>query len=164
MISKIRYYVNETCLLNMYHSFVQSHINYNILNWTCTNPSFIKPIETKVKKAIRIISFAKTKYDHTLPLFKHHKILPLHDQIELNKASFMWKISNGHVPPTINNLFTVNLFDPQKFNLPHPRIEHDKILLGYSCVKTWNTIPTNFKNLSFKTFTKKYKEYLINNI
>ena len=30
MISKIRYYVNERCLLNLFYAFIQSHINYNL--------------------------------------------------------------------------------------------------------------------------------------
>ena len=44
MISKIRYYVNDHCLLNLYYAFIQSHLNYNLLNWTSTYPSNIKSI------------------------------------------------------------------------------------------------------------------------
>jgi len=80
----------------MYHSFFQSHVDYNLLNWSCTNKSFLKPIENKVKKAIRIISFSKTKYDHTAPLFKKHNILPFYDHIRLKKALFMWKTAHGY--------------------------------------------------------------------
>ena len=61
MISKIRYFVNEQCLLNLFYSFIQSHINYNLLNWTSTCPSFIECINLKVKSAVRLISF-KNKY------------------------------------------------------------------------------------------------------
>ena len=75
MISKIRYFVDEACLLKMFYSFVQSHINYNILNWSCTLKTNLAPIENKLKKAIRVISFAQTMYDHTDPLFKQHNIL-----------------------------------------------------------------------------------------
>ena len=74
----------------MFYSFVQSHTNYNITNWSCTLPSFLDPIEKKLKKAIRIISFAKTKYDHTEPFFKKHRILPLTEQINYRKSIFMW--------------------------------------------------------------------------
>ena len=69
IITKIRHFAKDACL-ELYHSFVQSYINYNIVNWTCTNKTFIEPIEKKLKKAIRVISFSKTKYDHTSPLFK----------------------------------------------------------------------------------------------
>ena len=64
MISKIRHFVDEACLLKMFYSFVQSHINYNILNWSCTNKSTLDPIDKKLKKAIRIISFSNTMYEH----------------------------------------------------------------------------------------------------
>ena len=47
LISKIRYYVNETCLKNLYYSFIQSHINYNLLNWSCTQRNLLDPIEKR---------------------------------------------------------------------------------------------------------------------
>ena len=47
MISKIRYYVDEACLLKMFYSFVHSHMNYNVLNGTCVKNSTLKPKETK---------------------------------------------------------------------------------------------------------------------
>ena len=88
LITKIRHYAKDACL-ELFHSFVLSHINYNIVNWTCTNHSFLEPIEGKIKKAIRVISFSKTKYDHTSPLFKNHNILPFYDHIQLRRASLM---------------------------------------------------------------------------
>ena len=51
MISKIRYFVDEACLLKMFYSFVQSYSNYNIINWSCTKPSFLDPIEKKNQKS-----------------------------------------------------------------------------------------------------------------
>ena len=125
MISKIRYYVDEACLLKMYHSFVQSHIDYNLLNWSCTNKSFLKPIENKVKKGIRIISFPKTKYDHTAPLFKKHNILPFYDHICLKKALLMWKTAHGYSPSVINHLFTKNCI--MNLNLCYPNQEKSMI-------------------------------------
>ena len=75
MISKIRYYVNNQCLLNLFYSFVHSHINNNILNWTST---FIEPINRKVKASIRLISF-ENKYEHTKELFLKHDVLPFQE-------------------------------------------------------------------------------------
>ena len=108
MISKIRYYVDEACLLKMFYSFVQSYINYNIINWSCTYQSFLNSIEKKLKKAIRIISFAKTKYDHTEPLFKKHKILPFKEQVAYRKAIFMWKVTNEYAPKVLSEFFVSN--------------------------------------------------------
>ena len=89
MISKIRYYVDEACLLKMFYSFVQSYTNYNILNWSCTKSSFLDPIVKKLKKAMRIISFAKTMYDHTEPFFKKLRILPFKELVTyVQKSNF----------------------------------------------------------------------------
>ena len=126
MISKIRYYVDEACLLKMFYSFVQSHINYNILNWSCTRETLLNPIEKKLKKAIRIISFAKTKYDHTDPLFKQHKILPFKKHVSFRKAIFMWKLAHGYIPDSITKFFTANLQNELKFVLPHPKNDRAK--------------------------------------
>ena len=96
MIPKIRYYVNDVCLRNLFYSFVQSHINYNLINWPSTYPTLINAIGLKVKAAVRLISF-KNKYEHTNPLFLKHKILPLLDLIKYKKGIFLWKISKGYI-------------------------------------------------------------------
>ena len=124
MIYKIRYFVDEACLLKMYHSFVQSHVNYNLINWSCTNKSFLDPVEKKIKKAVRAISFSN-KYDHTTHLFKKHNILTLTQLITLKKATFMWKLVNGCLPSVLNNLFVTNAHNHLKFVIPHPRNEKD---------------------------------------
>ena len=117
----------------------------------------------KIKKAIRVISFSKTKYAHTAPLFKRHKILPFHDQIKLKKATLMWKIANGYVPPPVCNLFTSNSRDSHKFILPKTKNDHDKMVLEYSCITVWNTVPNSLKQLTnLKAFSNNYKEHLLN--
>ena len=117
MISKIRHYLgNVTCLKNLYYSFIQSHLNYNLINWSCTYPSYLEPINKKVKKAIRLISFSKTKYDHTSPLFKQHSILPFPELITYKKAIFMWRAAHSFAPQTfISSLFTKNQHNPLHF-------------------------------------------------
>ena len=165
MISKIRYYVNETCLKNLYYSFVQSHINYNLLNWSCIPRNLLDPIEKKVKKAVRIISFAKTKYDHTTPLFKRHKILPFYELIKYKKASFLWKMSHGYISSPVCSIFTRNLHNPYHFVQPRPKNLQEKVLLEYSCVNAWTPVPESLKRTSnLRNFTVNYKEYLLKNI
>ena len=165
MVSKIRYYLDEASLLKMYHSFVQSHVTYNLLNWSCTHQSFLKPIETKIKKAIRTISFSKTKYDHTSPLFKKHEILPFFDLVQLKKASLMWQVTHGYAPSTISNLFTRNQQNQLRFVLPRIKNEHDKLLLVYSSIKSWNLFTDSIKSTStFSSFKAKCKKQLLLNI
>ena len=163
LISKIRYYAKDVCL-NLYHSLVQSHVNYNILNWTCTHKSITAKIEKKIKKAIRIISFAKTKYDHTEPFFRQHKILPFYKHVQLRRACFMWKVSNDFIHPPICNLFTINPHNGQ-YMLPHVTADYQKNQFHYACVSAWREVPNEIKHVStLSCFNVKYKEHLLNSL
>ena len=90
---------------------MQSHINYNLLNWTSTYPTLIDNINTKVKSAVRLISF-KNKYEHTTPLFIKHKLLPFKDMIKYKQGNFLWKISHGFIGSPISKIFVKNPFNP----------------------------------------------------
>ena len=164
MISKIRYYVNERCLLDLFYAFIQSHINYNLLNWTFTYPSFYESINIKVKAAVRLISF-KGKYEHTKPLFLKHSILPFFEQIKHKQGNFLWKICNGYIRPPVNKMFTKNQRNPLRFNLPNPNSTRDKYKIVYSSVKYWNTIPLNIRKAStLNTFNEKHKRHLLSSL
>ena len=168
IISKVRYYAPQNIPIKLYHSFVQSHIDYNILNWSSTPSTNLECIRLKIKKAIRIITF-KNKYEHTCNLFKELKLLPLDTVIKHKQAVFMWKLQNGTIPSPISDMFTlnrtviVNRTNPLKYNLPNPNNEYEKKSISYSCVNVWNAIPAEFKQINnLKLFTGKYRSYLIN--
>ena len=167
MITKIRHFLgNDTCLKNLYYSFIQSHINYNLVNWSCTYPSYLEPIEKKIKKAVRLISFSKTKFDHTPPLFRKHGILPFSELITYKKAIFMWRSAHNFAPVSLtSSLFTKNQHNPTHFILPFPSNEKDKNSFEYSCVKTWSNVPEALKlSSTLNTFTSKLKHLLISKI
>ena len=161
MISKIRYFVNNTCLLNLFYSFVQSHINYNLINWSSTYPSYINPIDLKVKAAVRLISF-KNKYEHTKPLFLQHGILPFTDLIKYKKANLLWKIRNGYIQTPLSDVFVRNSYNTLRFNLPAVKCDSDKNKISFSCIKYWNSIPLYIRNAStLNSFNDKHKKYLL---
>ena len=161
IISKIRHFVGEACL-DLYHSFIQSHINYNILNWSCTGTTALDPIEKKLKKAVRMISFAKTKVEHTEPLFKKHKLLNFNDHVQFRRASFMWKVHNGYISQVLCQNFIKNQQNESKYVLPLPKNEKDKQSLVYSCVKAWNLVPENIRlTTTLNGFNYKYKRLLL---
>ena len=164
VLSKIRYFSTKNVLLNMYYSFVQSHISYNLLNWSCANTTAINPLRNCIKKVVRIIQF-KNKYEHTLPIFKELNILPLDAQIKHKQAMFMWKLSNNLIPLPVSNLFNqINNNQNNKYKLPNPKSEFGKRLVNYSCVKVWNSeVPLQLKTLTGQNnFNLKYKEHLLN--
>ena len=163
MISKIRYYVNKTCLLNLFYSFVQSHANYNLLNWSCTNNSFLKPIELKFKTAVRLVTF-KGKYEHTKPLFSELEVLPFEDLIRYKQGNFLWKICHGFTKPPISNIFTKNAYNNLRFNIPNPESNNAKNQLVYLCAKYWNSLPKQLRNAStMNAFNVGHKKLLMKN-
>ena len=161
MISKIRYYVNDHCLLNLYYAFIQSHLNYNLLNWTSTYPSNIKSINLKVKASIRLISF-KNKYEHTKPLFLNKAILPFNELINYQKGNFLWKISNGYIQSPLSEIFLINNYNRYRFNLPNPLNTLDKNKLVYSSIKYWNSLPIHIRKVTtLNNFKLKQKKHLM---
>ena len=118
IISKIRHFTTKNVLLNLYYSFVQSYANYNLLNWSATQTTNLNCIRLSIKKAIRTITF-ENKYEHTAPLFKAQKILPLDYLIMHKKAIFMWKLHKGYIPPPISDMFTLSERNADKYLLPY---------------------------------------------
>ena len=165
MIAKTRYFVTNSVLLNLYYSFFQSHINYNLLNWSSAKMTHIQTIRQSVKRVIRIMSF-KNKYEHTQPLFKQLNILPFELQIKHKLAIFMWKLSNNLIHPPLSNLFSRNEHNPIKYNLPRAVTEYSKRALTYSGIRIWNTeLTESHRNItSLKLFNYKYKNYLMDTL
>ena len=161
IIAKLRYFVNKECLLKIYHSFVQSHINYNILNWSCANPTSLQKLSLNVKKSVRLISF-KNKYYHSAPLFNDLNILSLNQQIKYATGKFMWKLSNGYIKEPLSTFFCRNSYNPFRYNPSNPKSEYCKLLPSYSFTTNWNAIPQDVKCVTtFNSFRSRYKSYLI---
>jgi hypothetical protein len=59
IISKLRYYVNKSILLNIYYALVHPFLIYGILAWGNTYPTTLKPLKILQKKAIRLMTFSK---------------------------------------------------------------------------------------------------------
>ena len=165
MIAKTRYFVTNTVLQNLYYSFFQSHVNYNLLNWSAAKTTNLNPIRNSVKKVVRLMSF-KNKFEHTTPLFKELKILPFDQQVIHKQSLFMWKLLHKLIHPPISNLFTRNEYNPNKFNLPFPRTESSKRAITYSGIKIWNTELTESHRsiTSLKLFNNKCKQHLLDTL
>ena len=93
-------------------------------------------------------------------------------EVKTQQADFMWKLEHNLIPNTIKTNFITNSSDIvtrlnlSKLRLPNVRLDMAKRSVTFAGVKLWNTeIPSNFKTiLSLKTFTKKYRLYLISQL
>ena len=83
---KIKRYLPLTARLQIYHSFVQSHLNFCSLLWGFTSKSSIDALFSKQKKGLRAVipGFINYKYrdgeipGHTKSAFTEYKILTNH--------------------------------------------------------------------------------------
>ena len=86
---------------------MNAYIDYNLLNWGMAAQTDLNPINQKIKKALRIISFKDS--DHpSIPLFKDLRILPLENAVEMKNAKYMWKLVNGVLPQSLASHFNSN--------------------------------------------------------
>ena len=99
--------------LQVYHSFIKSHINYCSLVWGFSCKSNIEAIFSKQKKGLRAVipGFINYKFrdgilpGHTKPAFTEYKILTIHSVIALNARML---IEKTRLFPLAASLFNKN--------------------------------------------------------
>ena len=99
---KIRKYIPSKTRMQIFHSFVQSHLNYCSLVWGFAAKSHIDSLFRKQKSGIRAVmeGFVNFKYrdgiipSHTKLTFKEMNVLTVQNVIVKNALIFMHKIRN----------------------------------------------------------------------
>ena len=163
VLYKLRQFIPQNILVNLYYSYLQSYLNYSLLNWSSTSSANLECLRVKTKASIRIITFSK-KNEHTAPLFKQLKILSLDKLIEFNQAIFMWKMSNNYIPQPLRDKF-IKRPNNNSFFTPPPEREYEKLDISYSCPKIWKSLPNKLKNIRFlNTFKIQMKLKLLNEV
>ena len=77
----------------LFFKFIQPRIDYGLLIWRGAMASNLKPIQSKLKEAIRKMSLKKNRHP-TEPFFKRNEILNFEKQKTLVSACFMWRVAN----------------------------------------------------------------------
>ena len=128
ILYKAKFLLNQTCLRNIYYSFIHCYLNYANIAWCSTNRSKLTKLFNKQKHASRII-FNVDKFTHSRPLMKNLNVLNVYQINIYQSLIFMYKFNNKMTPTIFNTLFK--------------KIEH--------------AYPTRFSNNNFvqpKTFSK----------
>ena len=142
---------------------------YGILNWGSAYNTNLEPLKCHLRKAIRVIDFAKYQA-HSKPLFKKYSLLNFDSMYKLEVAKFMFDIyhENGEI---FNDLFIktnerhhyeTRQSSNDNFSFPLVSTNYKKKSIIYEGVKVWNSLPSQIKKLPNKpSFTKKLKNYLL---
>ena len=132
----------RSVLRSLYFSFINPYVDYNLLNWGMATKTNLDPINKKIKKAIRIISFKDSDHPST-PLYKDLKILPLEKSIDMRNAKFMWKLVNGYLPPSLSSIFRSN--DRTMYSQSLSRLKSLKNFILYAGPVVWDELPMVIK-------------------
>ena len=162
ILAKIRHYVPKSVLRSLYFTFINSHIDYNLLNWGTAPLANIEKISRKTRKAIRIISF-KTHDDEPIPLFKHLSILPLEETLLLKQAKHMWKLQHDLLPKSLSSNFKSN--NRNQLALSHNRLAQFSKHITFAGPRLWSSIPSSLQDkLTPKSFSKSMKDFLLGSL
>ena len=128
---KLKRFLPLKSRLQIYHSFVQSHIQYCSLVWGFCAKSHIETLFRSQKKAMRAVipGYINYKYKkgitagHTKSYFKKINVLTVHGVIVMNALLFLHKTRHfpRSLPESINE--TINKFSPVPGDDPEDYLE-----------------------------------------
>ena len=126
---------------------IHPHLLYCLPIYSCTTQTNITLLEKIQKKAIRTITHSKYN-QHTTPLFKTLKIMPLRSLITYTQSLLMHSIYHKYSPESLHNTWTTNADRPNDYNLrndndlyiPIAKTEQTKRLTFFALPKMWNDL------------------------
>ena len=146
-------------LKTLYHSFIQSHLNYCSLVWGHGCKSSLNSIFVAQKKAVRVIApgYVNFWYDkktgktpsHTKPFFSELALPTVYTIVLQNTLFFMQKIHTCKAPQPILNMFSVSYecipnTCYKYFNTHSPRLKCQRNSIFYEGPRLFNDTLTEF--------------------
>jgi hypothetical protein len=167
-INRIKNFVDQKSLLTLYYAMIHSHLNYCLNVYSCANTTNLQRLRVKQKEAIRTISNAGYR-DHTSPLFKQSKVLPLDDMIKYSKLRFMHSYTHHNLPFSFEQLWTFNrdhlpnrvLRNADNLGIPAHHFASIKRLPMFAFPQLWNEESARKFNPSLKLYSKQLKLALL---
>lgn len=171
-------FLNIETLRSMYYSIFHSVVVYGIHLWSSAAFSNIQGIILKQKAAVRIICGAKYS-DHTEPLFKIQKILPIEHLMDFFALQFIQQYLQGYLPNTFNETWSpAALRRADDFHLNLRNSVNDDLYVPFARLnlterqpltrfpKVWSNLQSeNIKIIRNKLeFKQKLKDHFLNKL
>jgi len=164
ILYKLSSYLNRKSLIGLYYCFIYPYFLYCNEVWGLAYATHKRQLFVLQKKALRIICHS-SKYESTDPLFRELKLL----KFVINQ--FMFRFYSCSLPPVFDSMFTLNYAvhnygtrQNQELHVPLVRTNLTKMSIRYHGVITWNFTLKKIDIIgSLPSFTRKLKNYIINN-
>ena len=115
IMNRVKHLLPESTLKTLFHSLIQSYINYGLLLWGGCPDTTTNRIRQIQKQCIRTIKNAPWRA-HTEPRMKQLKILKMDDQFKLQCLIMTHDIIYKNCPDLFCNKFQLNR-DQNNYNL-----------------------------------------------
>lgn len=168
IISRVRHCLAINTLVSLYYSLIFPYLSYCNISWGYNFSSYLKPIETLQKRAVRVI-FRLHWLSSTKQIFNTYKILTLDNINKLQTSLFMFKFHKHMLPAGFSNFFTMGseIHEHNTRTASHYRSEYSRTKLKQFSIKcngprTWNSLPKDLKRvLTLYQFKSRLKVLLL---
>ena len=106
-INRIKNFVNRDSHKKLYFAMIHTHLSYCLNVYGCANTTALQKLRVKQKEALRVINLAGFR-EHTIPLFRLCKILPLDEMIKFANLKFMHNYIHQRLPFSFNETWLFN--------------------------------------------------------
>ena len=174
LINRVKNLLCKKSLETLFHSFINSHLMFCLPAWSCGLESSTNPLAVLQKKAIRIIN--RSAYnDHTPPLFKEIKVLPLKELAIYTKLLFFYDFIRWKLPNSFDGVWIRNnlrnqrqLRNSNEFYIPIAKFKSIERFPLFFFQRLWNNICHEKEllneNIPRKTFALNLKKELLKTI
>ena len=168
VINKVKQYLDKGSLLTLYHSLINSYVQYCAISWCHGNVSMIQKLQKISTKAINLINTKKQKNSN---VFQQHNLLTIQQSKRLEIAKFMHKFNKSLLPAfsNISDFYflsenaTLRTRSKSKLCPQYCRIKLTQQTLKFRGLMLWNKLPVALRDIkSLPMFIKCFKEYIIN--
>lgn len=155
ILFRIREFVNENCLRQIYLSLVYPHLHYCSAIWGGAYYIYIDSLLISQKKLLRIM-FSRSRYAHTKELFSKSKLLSVPEIIKVQTSLFVHKSIHSTITDQGFTLLPRNATRrPFHLRLPLCRTSHAKQSVLSRGSLLWNNLPealvTDTNPITFKS-------------
>jgi len=105
IITRIRHYIPNRILFNLYYTLVHHYFTYFNIIWATGNSTFLNNLFLLQKRAMRIITNSEWR-EHTLPIFNRLRVLMVFDINKLQIACFMYKAHHRQILGYFNHFYS----------------------------------------------------------
>ena len=126
IIARLRHFVPEKVIRNLYNSYIQPHLDYGALAWGGCTQMQINKLQPIQNNSIRLMTFASNYTDHVSSSYVKLNLLKIKESVLRRQLLFVHDYLNNRLPINFKDFFVLdkdkfdyNLDDIRPTKIPH---------------------------------------------